>query len=143
MPERWVKRCMLVTDVGLLAYWAATATRLIAPYPAEILVDWNWSFLGLDLMVSGSGLAGLWLLRRGRAAGRSLMLVSLALTHAAGLTALNFWVLRGEFAVEWWLPNLWLALFPVVALWALLRPSRTGRSVSTVRTSIRPRPPSG
>jgi len=143
MGERWVKRCMLVTDVGLLAYWAATATRLIAPYPAEILVDWNWSFLGLDLMVSLSGLAGLWLVRRERAAGRSLMLVSLALTHAAGLTALNFWVLRGDYALEWWLPNLWLALFPIAALVALLRPSRTGRTASPARTSIRPRPPSG
>ena len=143
MGERWVKRCMLVTDVGLLAYWAATATRVIAPYPAEILVDWNWSFLGLDLMVSLTGLAGLWLMGRGKAAGRSLMLVSLALTHAAGLTALNFWVLRDEYAVEWWLPNLWLALFPLVALWSLLSPNRTGRSVSPARTSIRPRPPAG
>lgn len=143
MAEGWVKRCMFVTDVGLLAYWAATATHLIAPYPAEILVDWNWSFLGLDLMVGFTGLTGLWLARRGRAEGRSLMLVSLALTHAAGLTALNFWVLRDDFALEWWLLNLWLALFPVVAFVALLRPSRTGRSVSPARTSIRPRRPSG
>ncbi|GIG64666.1 DUF5360 family protein [Phytomonospora endophytica] len=134
---------MLVTDLGLLAYWVATATRLIAPYPAEVLVDWNWSFLGLDVMVSVTGLAGLWLLRRGSDVGRWLMPVSLALTHAAGLTALNFWVLRGEYALGWWLPNLWLAVFPVVALVVLWRSSRTGRSVSPARTSIRPRRPSG
>jgi hypothetical protein len=119
--ERWVKRLMLGTDVGFLAYWLATATRVIPPYPDEVLVDWNWSYLVLDLVASGSGLAALWLLRRGHPAGRPLVVVSLALTHAAGLTALNFWVLREDYALQWWLPNLWLTVFPVVGLALLLR----------------------
>lgn len=132
---RWVKRLMLATDVGLLAYWGASGLGVFVAYRDGVLADWNWSFLGLDVMVSVTGLSALWLGRRGRAAGRSLMLVSLALTHAAGLSALNFWLLRGDFSPGWWVPNLWLALFPVVGVWVLV--SRTGRSVWPVRTSSR------
>lgn len=124
MRENWIKRSMLVTDLGFLAYWFATATRLIPPYPSRILVDWNWSYLALDLVASLSGLAALVALRRGLPHARTLIVVSLALTHAAGLTALNFWVLRSEFDPMWWIPNLWLTLFPIAAIAALLRPSR-------------------
>jgi hypothetical protein len=121
MAEAWVKRLMLGTDVGFLVYWLATAVHVIPPYPEEVLVDWNWSYLVLDLVASGSGLAALWLARRRHPAGRPLLLVSLALTHSAGLTALNFWVLRDDWAIAWWLPNLWLTLFPVIGLALLIR----------------------
>jgi hypothetical protein len=110
-----LKRLMLATDLGLLAYWLATATQLIPPYPDQILVDWNWSFLTLDMLAAGTGLLSLHLARRQHPDTRSVMLVSLVLTHAAGLVALNFWVLRGDYSLAWWLPNLWLAGFPVVA----------------------------
>lgn len=129
MRDVWVKRLMLGTDVGLVLYWSASAFGVVPASAERVLVDWNWSFLGLDLMVSATGLCSLWLSRRGSAAGRSLMLVSLALTHAAGLTAVNFWALRGEFDPVWWVPNLWLAVFPVVALVWLLRPVRGRRGV--------------
>lgn len=112
---------MLLTDLGFLAYWIATAVAVIPPYPRRILVDWNWSYLVLDLVASLTGLAALVALRRGLAGARTLIVVSLALTHAAGLTALNFWVLRGEFDPLWWIPNLWLAVFPIVAVSRLLR----------------------
>ncbi|GLZ78803.1 hypothetical protein Afil01_36100 [Actinorhabdospora filicis] len=135
MGERWVKRLMLGTDVGLLAYWTASALGVFTAYRDGVMADWNWSFLGLDLMVSATGLTALWLARRGNPAGRSLMLVSLALTHAAGLSALNFWALRGDYSPGWWAPNLWLALFPVFGVWVLF--SRTGRSAWPARTSSR------
>lgn len=126
-----LKRLMLATDIGLLAYWAATATQLIPPYPDRILVDWNWSFLVLDLLAAGTGLTALLLARRRHPNAGSVVLVSLALTHAAGLLALNFWVLRGDYSLAWWLPNLWLAGFPIVAV-ALLFACPTSGSVVTV-----------
>ena len=111
-----MKRLMLATDLGLLAYWLATATGLIPPYPTDILIDWNWSFVTLDLLAVATGLTALHLTRRRHPDARSAMLVSLTLTHAAGLLALSFWTLRGEFDPVWWLPNLWLAGFPIVAV---------------------------
>ncbi|ALG10048.1 DUF5360 family protein [Kibdelosporangium phytohabitans] len=119
-PEQtptWIKRSMLITDIGFLAYWIATAVQVIPPYAQRVLIDWNWSFLMLDVLAAGTGLASL----RLRTATRGLQLVSLALTHAAGLNALMFWALRGEFDPAWWLPNLWLTLFPVAAVTVLLR----------------------
>ncbi|ADD44883.1 DUF5360 family protein [Stackebrandtia nassauensis] len=129
-PPAWIKRSMLATDLGFVAYWTATAIAAIPPYPRQILIDWNWSYLVLDLLASLSGLAALLALRRGVAHARTLMVVSLALTHAAGLTALNFWVLRGEFDLMWWIPNLWLALFPIAAIGRLMRSPRRGAVTS-------------
>ncbi|WP_086829712.1 DUF5360 family protein [Allokutzneria sp. NRRL B-24872] len=126
MRSAWIKRSMLATDVGFLAYWVATAAQLIPPYPERVLVDWNWSFVVLDVFASVLGLMALWRLRSGAPGAEQLILLSLALTHAAGLNALVFWSLRCEFDLAWWAPNLWLTLFPVVAAVVLLRPRLTG-----------------
>ncbi|GAB2937863.1 hypothetical protein GCM10027203_43820 [Nonomuraea fastidiosa] len=85
------------------------------------MVDWNWSFLWIDLPASATGLAGLRLMRLGRASGPPLMLVSLALTMASGLMAIAFWTLRGDFSLAWWIPNLYLMLFPMPAIVCLTR----------------------
>ncbi|MCD2499081.1 DUF5360 family protein [Microbacterium nymphoidis] len=120
---RRVKATMLWTDLGFLAYWVATAAGVLSVGGGQIMKDWNWSFFGLDLIAITTGLLSLPLSRCGYPAGRSLMLVSLSLTAAAGLMALNFWAIRCEFDLAWWAPNLWLFLFPVVALFLLLRPA--------------------
>lgn len=111
---------MLGTDLGFVGYWTAVAAGGIPPSPNPVLVAWNWSFVVLDLLASTVGLTALWLIRRGATSGRGLRLVSLALTQAAGLTAVSFWALRADFQLEWWLPNLWLTAFPVVAMAVLL-----------------------
>jgi hypothetical protein len=54
------------------------------------------------------------------------MLVSLVLTMASGLMAIAFWTLRGDFSLAWWVPNLYLMLFPVPAI-ACLVTTMTGR----------------
>ncbi|GAA4023697.1 YvaD family protein [Allokutzneria multivorans] len=133
MPDPWIKRSMLATDVGFLAYWLATAVQLIPPYPERVLVDWNWSFLVLDVFASVLGLMALWCLRTGAPGAEQLTLLSLALTHAAGLNALVFWSLRCEFDVMWWAPNLWLTIFPVVAALAVLRPRLTRDAAAAIR----------
>ncbi|WP_020552476.1 DUF5360 family protein [Embleya scabrispora] len=83
---------------------------------------WNHSFVPLDLAAAVTGLAAV---RPGRrtATGYShpLMLISLVLTGTAGLQAVAFWALRGDFALEWWAPNLFLLLFPLPAITVLVR----------------------
>ncbi|MBW1760639.1 MAG: DUF5360 family protein [Deltaproteobacteria bacterium] len=90
---------------------------LFKDYDNPILSAWNWSFLPLDLAISASGLTALRLARRGLS-WRNLALVSLVLTSCSGLMAVSFWTLRSEFDPAWWLPNLFLLLYP---LWFLPR----------------------
>ncbi|MFD0362918.1 DUF5360 family protein [Nocardia sp. GCM10030253] len=112
------KVAMLITDIGFLLYWAIAFAHLIPPefaykdYADPVLSDWNFSFVALDLAASATGLASLC---RGNGS-RTLMTVSLTLTSTAGLQAIAFWALRGDFSPAWWIPNLFLLLFPLPAL---------------------------
>ncbi len=130
----------LITDLGFIAYWSVT---LLGWIPAEwafngyhdpVLVAWNWSFMPLDLLVSATGLTALWAERTGRLDWRSLALISLALTSASGLNAVAFWALRADFAWQWWLPNLYLLVYPWAFLFELMRgTSASARGTSGVR----------
>lgn len=127
---RGLPALMLLTDVGFVAYWVVSGLKLLPPEwlyrdaTNPLLVDWNWSFLALDLLVSATGLRALALARRGVPLARDLATISLTLTSASGLMALSFWVLRRDFDVGWWLPTLFLLLFPVPYLARLLRSAR-------------------
>ncbi|GII60709.1 hypothetical protein Skr01_07940 [Sphaerisporangium krabiense] len=132
---RVTKALMLLTDLAFVAYFTVTGLRLIPPawafadYTDPLMTDWNWSFLWIDLLAGATGLGSLCLLRRGSPSGPGLMLVSLVLTMASGLMAIAFWTLRGDFSPAWWLPNLYLMLFPVPAIVRLTR-SRPGVTIS-------------
>ncbi|NUP64739.1 MAG: DUF5360 family protein [Nonomuraea sp.] len=128
---------MLFTDLAFVAYFTITGIGLIPPewafadYADPLMVAWNWSFLWIDLLASGTGLTSLLLLRRGSPSGPPLMLVSLVLTMASGLMAIAFWTLRGDFSLAWWIPNLFLLLFPLPAIAALTVRGRSPRSART------------
>lgn len=121
-PPRALVLSFLAVDLGFLVYWCVTLARAIPPeylfqeYTNPLLVAWNWSFLPLDLLVSASGLTSLWLARRNDSRWKLSALLSLALTSCSGLQAIAFWVLRGEFDLLWWAPNLFLLLYPLVWL---------------------------
>ncbi len=107
------------TDLGFMAYWLITALHLIPAeylfqdYTNPILTAWNWSFLPLDLSISASGLAALWAYSKKLELWRSLALISLVLTFSSGLNAIAFWVIRGDFDPTWWIPNLYLMIYPL------------------------------
>jgi putative acetyltransferase len=130
-PSLGLRFNLLLTDLGFIAYWAITAAGvlpaawLFKDYDNPILIAWNWSFAPLDLLASASGLAALVYARRGASAWRALALLSLALTFCAGLLALSFWTLRGDFDVAWWLPNIYLVLWPLFFLPGLILPGNT------------------
>jgi hypothetical protein len=123
------KPLLVVTDVGLIVYWAATALGTISVGKGEVLQAWNWSFLPLDLAAAASGLV--WsFLPRANPYRRAVLTISLTLTHTAGLMAIAFFVLWGSWDWTWWAPNLWLALLPLGlgagACWAGGRAGRPG-----------------
>ena len=85
----------LITDLGMLLYWSITAAHLIPPvylysdYTNPILVDWNWSFFPLDMLISATGLLSLYRQRDGKP-WKQIALLSLALTSCSGLQAIAF-----------------------------------------------------
>ena len=130
------------TDIAFIVYWLITALHLIPPeflfpdYSNPILTAWNWSFLPLDLLISASGLGSLWAYNRRLEVWRSLALISLTLTMTSGLNAIAFWVIRGDFDPTWWIPNLYLLLYPFFFLPRLLSPE-FGR-LESGRLEVRP-----
>ena len=119
-----LKCLMLATDVGLLTYWLATAFAaigviglpsdwLFSDYHNPLVVAWNWSFLPLDIILSVTGLISVRLASRNNTRWQHYALISLSLTVSAGLMAISFWAIRGEFDPVWWSFNLYLMLWPL------------------------------
>ena len=77
---------------------------------------------GFVVLVSICGLAAVGLHRAGKAAWRGLAIVSLSLTFCAGLMAISFWAIRGDFDPTWWAVNLALMIWPLFYLQALVGP---------------------
>lgn len=103
---------LLLIDFGLLFYWLIAmneffpAEWLFKSYDDPIVSAWNWSFLPLDLLASFMGLIGIWTIQRQRQRlGERLILIGLTLCFCAGLMALSFWALMGDFDWFWWGAN--------------------------------------
>lgn len=121
-----LKYYFFVVDIGFILYWLITLLHLIPEeflfkdYENEILSAWNWSFLPIDLAISFTGLLSIWLWKNDYQAWKSTAVISLALTFCSGLMAISFWVLRNDFDVAWWIPNLFLMNYPLFFLPALV-----------------------
>lgn len=125
-PSCFLRLNLLVTDLGFLLYWLVSAFSLL---PSDwlykdatnpILLAWNWSFAPVDLVASITGLVALRLAQSSSKAWQSLAVVSAALTFCAGLLAISFWAIRHDFELAWWLPNLYLVIWPLGVLNELL-----------------------
>lgn len=125
--SRSLKTLFLLTDIGFILYWAVTWVSwipkeyLYQDYTNPLLVAWNLSFLPLDLLISVTGFYSLFLLRRSDQRSRMVALISLVLTFCSGLQAIAFWSFRGEFNWGWWVPNLYLMIYPLFYIPRLLR----------------------
>lgn len=123
---RQLRPFFLVVDIGFIVYWLVTLLKIIPAdylfkdYANPILQAWNWSFLPLDLLISATGFYSLFLWRRGDDSWHLLALISLVLTACSGLQAIAFWSLRADFDLGWWLPNLFLLIYPLFFIPKLL-----------------------
>lgn len=129
---RRMKPFLLVTDWLFLAYWAITALKalgivnippeyLYSNYDDPAIVAWNWSFFPLDIVFSITGLLALRRHRQQHPSWRMYAAVSLCLTFCAGLMAISFWTIRGEFDPSWWIPNFLITVWPLYFLPKLFR----------------------
>jgi len=114
-----LKYYFFAVDIGFIVYWLITLIGVIPgeylfkDYHNPILSAWNWSFLPLDLFISATGLTSVYLWKKESVSWVPLALISLILTFCSGLQAIAFWTLRVDFDVTWWLPNLFLMLYPL------------------------------
>lgn len=122
--SRALKLLMLITDAGLLSYWCVTAIAaagvikiapefLFADYSNALVAAWNWSFMPIDVVLSFAGLTSVRLASRDDDRWRHWATISLSLTMCAGLMAISFWTIRADFEPAWWLPNIFLIVWPV------------------------------
>lgn len=113
-----LKYFFLITDIGFVMYWLITIFHMIPQeylfkdYQNPILVAWNWSFLPLDLLISLTGFLSLYLYFKQNPIWSHFAFVSLILTFCSGLQALAFWTIRLDFDISWWIPNLYLLVYP-------------------------------
>jgi len=125
--DRRLAVALSITDLLFLAYWAVAgaaaggliqlpAALMYAGYDQPRVVAWNWSFLPIDVAFSVTGLLAVRAARRGDPLWRPLALISLILTQVAGLMAVGYWALLGEFDPSWFLPNLALVAWPMAFL---------------------------
>lgn len=122
-----------LTDVAFIVYWAIVffgllpAEYMYQDYRDPNLVAWNLSFFPLDMLVSLTGFASLYSYRRGSGNWKPLAIVSLVLTSCSGLQAIAFWAFKADFDWSWWLPNLFLLIYPLFFLPGCLRAESAGR----------------
>jgi hypothetical protein len=117
----------ILVDWSFIAYWLITALHLIPAeflfndYNNPILVNWNWSFFPLDILVSFSGIYSLYLNRKNNPSWKLFAMISLILTSVSGLQAISYWVLARDFDLSWWIPNLFLLFYPLFYLPKIIR----------------------
>jgi Family of unknown function (DUF5360) len=127
-----LKRSLLIIDIAMILYWLVSLFALIGwfelpksmmygGYGTPIIDAWNWSFAPLDILFSLIGLLSVRAAQRDDARWRSLAIVSLTLTFCAGFMAITFWMIRGEFDISWWIPNLMLMAIPLFWIPRLIR----------------------
>ena len=124
---KFLKINFLLVDIGFILYWVITYLSLIpaellySDYHNPLLVVWNWSFFPIDILVSITGLTTLYLLNQKKREWKYFAIMSLCLTHASGLMAISFWSMQRWFDLSWWIPNLYLLLYPIPAVYFLLK----------------------
>ncbi|MNZ82790.1 hypothetical protein D3C78_1014970 [compost metagenome] len=113
-------------------YWLIIALGVLPKeygyqdYTNEYLVHWNLSFIPLDLFISLTGLMSIYYYRKRKAVWSPLCLISLALTFCSGLQAIAFWAIRGDFDWLWWVPNVFLMIYPAVYIVDLMKNNKAG-----------------
>lgn len=122
-----LKYFFLITDIGFILYWFITLLKLIPDeylyqdYTNDLLVAWNWSFFSLDIFVSITGFLSLYLWKKQNNSWEKVALISLILTFCSGLQAISFWIIRKDFDITWWLPNLFLLIYPLFFIYKILK----------------------
>ncbi len=116
-----------ITELLMVLYWIlATAlilklvnidpTLMYSDYKNPLVVAWNWSFFPIDIAFASIGLFS----RYGNVNGRRKLkfeVTAATLMVCAGLMAISYWVITGDFSLTWWAVNIWLVFLGLLNLY--------------------------
>lgn len=120
-----LKYLFIFVDLSFIIYWTITYFHLIpneflfSDYNNPIVVNWNWSFLPIDLLISFTGITSIYLYNKQSPIWTNIALISLVLTLSSGLMAISYWLFKGEYNLTWWIPNLFLIFYPIYFIYHL------------------------
>lgn len=124
-----LKLATTVTEILMVLYWVlATAlvlnfinidpSLMYSDYKNPLVVAWNWSFFPIDIAFASIGLFA----KYGNVAGAlkfKLEISAATLMLCAGLMAVSYWVITGDFNPTWWAVNIGLIFLGLLNLYAV------------------------
>ena len=110
----------------MLLYWVLAGALVLelitidpslmySDYQNPLVVAWNWSFFPIDVAFAIIGLTA----RFGSFSGTiklKLETTASVLMICAGLMAISFWTITGDFNATWWGMNIWLIVLGLTNL---------------------------
>ena len=91
---------------------------MYSDYKNPLVVAWNWSFFPIDIAFASIGLFA----KYGNAAGTlkfKLEILAATLMFCAGLMAISYWVITGDFNPSWWAVNIGLIFLGLLNLYTV------------------------
>jgi len=118
-----LKLATTITELAMLFYWVLAGALVLnlisidpslmySDYENPLVVAWNWSFFPIDVAFAIIGLTA----RFGVQAARlrfKLEVIAGVLMLCAGLMAVSYWAINGDFDPTWWGMNIWLIILGV------------------------------
>ena len=122
------------TEIAMLLYWVlagALALDLVSidpslmysNYQEPLVLAWNWSFFPIDVAFAITGLVARFRVKQGQFRFK-LEVIAAVLMFCAGLMAISFWTITGDFDLTWWSMNIWLVVLGAVNL-VFVQPNST------------------
>ena len=113
-----LKTATTITELAMLVYWilaAALTFNLISidpslmysDYQNPLVVAWNWSFFPIDIAFAIIGLTARFAIKADQLRFK-LEIIAGVLMFCAGLMAVTYWTIMGEFDFAWCGVNIWL-----------------------------------
>lgn len=114
------KLATTITEIVMILYWVLAGALVLdiisidpslmySDHQNPLVVAWNWSFFPIDIAFAAIGLGA----RYGSFAGElrfKLETTASVLMFCAGLMAVSFWIMTGDFNFTWWAMNIWLVI---------------------------------
>ena len=115
-----LKIATMFTELSMLIYWILAAalslglvsinpSLMYSDYQNPLVIAWNWSFFPIDVAFAVIGLTARFSVKDGSLRFK-LEVIAGVLMLCAGLMAISYWTITGDFDPTWWGMNLWLII---------------------------------